>query len=74
MHLSQQNAGTRTERSEALNNLVNWLPSAFAFDWQTLNYCIKITLWSEETATPIVRQIDINYHVKDKTNQVYDIK
>lgn len=73
MHLSQTNAGTRTERSEALNNYINWMPSSFAFDWQTVNYAIKITRGSEETATPIVRQIDLNYHVKDKTNNVYDI-
>lgn len=74
MHLSQTNAWTRTERSEAFNNFINGKPSAFAFDWQTLTYAIKITRGSESTATPIVRQIDIRYHVKDKTNQVYNIK
>ena len=74
MHLSQTNAGTRTERSEALNNFINGMPSAFWFDWQTITYAIVITRGSEENATPIVRQIDMNYHVKDKVNQVYDIK
>jgi hypothetical protein len=73
MHLSQTNAWTRTEKSNTLNNLGSWDTSSFAFDWQTITYAIVITRWSERKATPIVRQIDLKYHCKDKVNNVYDI-
>ena len=73
MHLSQTNAWTRTEKSNTLNNLWSWDTSSFAFDWQTITYAIVITRWSERKATPIVRQIDLKYHCKDKVNNVYDI-
>lgn len=72
MEITQTNAGTRTERSNLFNDLQAW-QSSFRFDWQTITYAIRITLGSEDEATPIVRQIDINYHVKDKTNNVYNI-
>lgn len=48
--------------------------SSFRFDWQTITYAIVITLGNEDEATPIVRQIDIKYHTKDKVNKVYTIK
>ena len=73
MEITQTNAGTRTEKSNLFNDLQAW-QSSFRFDWQTITYAIRITLGSEHEATPIVRQIDINYHVKDKTNNVYNIK
>lgn len=73
MEISQTNVWTRTERSNLFNNLA-WWDSAFKFDWQTITYAIRITLGSTSEATPIARQIDINYHIKDKTNNVYDIK
>ena len=82
MDLGQDNAYTRTERTEPLNNLwPSWNP-AFKFDWQTITYAIKIIRYEKpqsnpsqqqteaEMATPIVRQIDIRYHAKDKTNYV----
>lgn len=73
MHISQTNAGTRAEKSNLFNNLWGGSQSSFKFDWQTLTYAIVINLWTEDEATPIVRQIDIKYHCKDKTNNVYDI-
>ena len=73
MHITQTNIGTRTERSNLLNNL-HGDDSSFEFDWQTITYAIVISTWSEENATPIVRQIDIKYHTKDKVNKVYNIK
>lgn len=73
MEITQTNVGTRTERSNLFNDLA-WWESAFKFDWQTITYAIRITLWTTPEATPIARQIDINYHIKDKTNNVYDIK
>ena len=73
MHITQTNANTRTEKSGLFNNLDDW-DSAFKFDWQTLTYAIVIKVWEAIQATPIVRQIDIKYHVKDKTNNVYNIK
>lgn len=72
MEINQTNVGTRTERTELFNDLQNG-NSAFRFDWQTITYAIRITLGSTHEATPIVRQIDINYHTKDKTNKVYNI-
>lgn len=73
MEINQTNVWTRTERTELFNNLQGG-NSSFRFDWQTITYAIRITLWSTTEATPIVRQIDINYHTKDKTNNVYNIK
>lgn len=72
MHIDQTNWQTRTERSNLLNKLDDG-DSAFTFDWQTITYAIKITCWEAAQATPIVRQIDIKYHTKDKVNNVYDI-
>lgn len=72
MHIDQTNWQTRTERSNLLNNLDDW-NSAFGFDRQTITYAIKITCGEAVQATPIVRQIDIKYHTKDKVNNVYDI-
>ena len=75
MHISQSNIKTRTEKSNLFNNLDSW-DSAFKFDWQTITYAIVITLLenSDKQATPIVRQLDIRYHTKDKTNNVYNIQ
>lgn len=73
MHITQTNAGTRTEKSNLLNDLWPNSESAFKFDWQTITYAIVISRGSETKSTPIVRQIDIRYHCKDKTNNVYDI-
>lgn len=81
MELDQDNAYTRTERTELVNNLWPSWKSAFQFDWQTITYAIKITRYEApqsatdlqeeaEMATPIVRQIDIIYHCKDKVNYV----
>jgi hypothetical protein len=44
MALGQQNAETRTEKSNAVNNFINNMPSSFAFDWQTITYAIKINV------------------------------
>lgn len=71
--ITQDSAWTRTEKSNLVNSLWPWWDSAFKFDWQTITYAIVIYRWTEERATPIVRQIDIKYHCKDKTNNVYDI-
>ena len=84
MHIEQQNSKTRTEKSNAFNNLWAWKDSAFKFDWQTITYAIVITRYvapdnpttdekNAQHATPIVRQLDIKYHCKDKVNNVYDI-
>lgn len=84
LHLWQENVESRTERMEVLNKLwPSWKP-AFWFDWQTITYAIVFNRYtapnnptSDQThaqcATPILRQIDINYHTKDKINNVYDI-
>ena len=72
MRITQTNAWTRTEKSSLFNDLNSW-QSAFKFDWQTITYAIVITRWTEKKATPIVRQIDIKYHCKDKVNKVYNI-
>ena len=73
MKITQTNWKTRAEKSNLFNDLEQW-ESAFKFDWQTLTYAIVIKRWTETKATPIVRQIDIKYHCKDKVNNVYDIK
>jgi hypothetical protein len=74
MHIDQTNAWTRTEKSNLFNDMWGNDGSSFRFDWQTITYAIVINLWNEDEATPIVRQIDIKYHTKDKVNKVYTIK
>lgn len=73
MHITQTNAGTRTEKSNLFNDLGSGSGSSFKFDWQTITYAIVIGKWGQSKATPIVRQIDLRYHTKDKVNNVYDI-
>ena len=73
MTITQDSAWTRTEKSNLMNTLWHDWNSSFAFDWQTITYAIVITRWNEERATPIVRQIDLKYHAKDKVNNVYNI-
>ena len=74
MHIEQRDIGSRTQKSDLVNNLQSW-ESAFKFDRQTITYAIVISKpnGSEPKTTPIVRQIDIKYHAKDKVNNVYDI-
>ena len=73
MTIDSSSRWTRTERTNLLNNLWNSSTSSFKFDWQTITYAIVMTQSSSTHATPIVRQIDLKYHVKDKINNVYDI-
>ena len=86
MHIEQRDWWTRTQKSNLFNDLSgtnNNKQSSFKFDWQTITYAIKITRHTAtnssqkqlkaERATPIVRQLDIKYHCKDKINNVYDI-
>jgi len=72
MSITKDSKWTRTEKSNLFNDLQQW-ESAFKFDWQTITYAIVIKRWSEPKVTPIVRQIDLKYHCKDKVNNVYDI-
>jgi len=74
MSIDNTNKKTRTEKSNLFNDLWTSSSSSFKFDWQTLTYAIVIRQTSSTHATPIVRQIDIKYHTKDKTNNVYDIQ
>lgn len=73
MHIDNTNWATRTEKSNLFNDLGAWDASSFKFDWQTITYAIVIQQDTSTHATPIVRQIDIRYHTKDKVNNVYDI-
>ena len=75
MSITSNSKWTRTEKSNLLNNMWNSSKSSFAnmWDWQTITYAIVMWQSSSTHATPIVRQIDLRYHVKDKTNNVYDI-
>lgn len=75
MHIDRDSKWTRTEKSNLLNNMWNSSKSSFAnmWDWQTITYAIVMRQNTATHATPIVRQIDLRYHVKDKTNNVYDI-
>ena len=73
MHITKDSRGTRAEKSNLFNDLWGNKTSSFKFDWQTITYAIVITRWDEPKATPIVRQINLRYHCKDKVNNVYDI-
>lgn len=73
MEITMRSKWTRTEKSNLLNNLWASSKSSFTFDWQTITYAIVMNQSSSTHATPIVRQIDLRYHTKDKVNNVYDI-
>jgi len=73
MHIDHTSKGTRTEKSNLFNKLGGSDNSSFKFDWQTITYAIVINQNTSTHATPIVRQIDMRYHTKDKTNNVYNI-
>ena len=73
MHIDGTNFKTRTEQINALNSMDSWAP-AFEFDWQTLTYCIVIKVGTIDEATPIVRELNLRYQLKGKTNNVYEIK
>lgn len=73
MHIDGTNFKTRTEQINALNSMDSWAP-AFEFDWQTLTYCIVIRIGTIDEATPIVRELNLRYQLKGKTNNVYEIK
>lgn len=74
MELSQKNSKTRAEKSNQVNNLGDNWTSSFTFDRQTITYAVKITRGTETHATPIVREVDLKYHTKDKVNNVYNYK
>lgn len=76
MEITNNYKKTRTETITLVNNVINTnsLPGALSLDWQTITYLIKITKGSNNQATPIVREIQLRYHVKGKTNEVYDIR
>ena len=73
MTIDYNSKWTRTEKSNLLNNLWWSSKSSFTFDRQTITYAIVMKQTTNTHATPIVRQIDLRYHVKDKVNNVYDI-
>jgi len=73
MHIDNTNWATRAEKSNLFNDMGSGNASSFKFDWQTITYAIVINQNTSTHATPIVRQIDIRYHTKDKVNNVYDI-
>jgi hypothetical protein len=58
---------------ELLNKIGEDGTYSFGFDWQTITYAIVIRQEDDVHATPIVRQIDILYNCKDKTNNIYDL-
>ena len=73
IHIDKLNINSRTERMELLNKIGEDGTYSFGFDWQTITYAIVIRQEDEVHATPIVRQIDILYNCKDKTNNIYDL-
>ena len=75
MEITWANKNTRTQVTYPLNNYVwNNANTWFEFDRQTITYMIKITKGTNNKATPIVREIQLWYHTKGKTNEIYDIK
>lgn len=74
MTIDSTNKNTRTEKSNLMNDLGSNSSSSFKFDRQTITYAIVISQTSSKHATPIVRQLDLIYHTKDKTNNIYDIQ
>lgn len=72
MHIDEKSINTRFEITNPLNNL-EWTP-AFEFDWQTITYCVVISRGTSSAEwTPIVREIQLMYTLKGKTNNIYNI-
>ena len=75
MEITSEMKNTRTQISHLLNNFNNQTGETwFEYDRQTITYLIKISIGNDEKATPIVREIQLRYHTKGKTNDLYDIK
>ena len=72
MHIDKESINTRFEISNQLNNLMN--TPAFEFDWETITYCVVIKRGKNDAQrTPIVREVNLRYHLKGKTNYVYEL-
>ena len=73
MSITGENRETRFEKINALNSTqgTNADPS-FEFDRQTITYCVVIKR-GKTTAqwTPVVREINMTYNLKGKTNNIY---
>lgn len=75
MEITSEMKNTRTQISHLLNNFNNQTGETwFEYDRQTITYLIKISIGNDKKATPIVREIQLRYHTKGKTNELYDIK
>ncbi len=75
MEITSEMKNTRTQISHLLNNFNNQTGETwFEYDRQTITYLIRISIGDDEKATPIVREIQLWYHTKGKTNELYDIK
>ena len=72
MHIDKDSINTRFEISHQLNNLMG--TPAFEFDRQTITYCVVIKRGTSSAQwTPIVREVNLRYHLKGKTNYVYEL-
>lgn len=78
MHLSGINRETRYEKMTKLSQLpVNNKRSApvFEYDWETITYCVVIRRGTKRAQwTPVVREVNLGYHIKGKTNNIYELK
>jgi hypothetical protein len=73
MHIDSDSKGTRYEKTNTLNSLDDWKP-AFETDRETITYCVVIKSGGTSVQrTPAVREIQMTYHTKGKTNNVYNI-
>lgn len=69
----EQNRNTRYEKISKLNSVNDWNP-AFDFDRETITYCVVIRRGSASAErTPIVREVNLRYHLKGKVNDVYEL-
>ena len=78
MHIDKESINTRFEISHQLNNLMG--TPAFEFDRETITYCVVIKRAVDDEDedrvaqwTPIVREVNLRYHLKGKTNYVYEL-
>ena len=77
MTLSGLNRGTRFEAMTKFSQLPDgndYTNPVFEYDRETITYCVVIKRWSNlAQRTPVVREVLMSYHLKGKTNQIYDI-
>lgn len=77
MTLDGTSRETRYEKMSKFSQLPttnSYTTPVFEFDRETITYCVVIRRGKADAQwTPVVREIYLAYHIKGKTNEIYEI-